>query len=507
MKLKSYEATLEDKMSEFDLWVTPSLGEIRDTEQFKENLDQLKEGFDLVSSITSGFESPEACSSGTLSKNVINLLLGKSSEDVQLILNSVCNVLLLASGKTDNNLKCQLPLMLRNEFGITSYRVKSRSNRLVEKNLPRTITLETMTKMVAELEDGNDFKNLLVESYFHLVISDEKYARQLWSLGSAYVSQRLSGDADSLISSIVIFQSRGSITATQGHIPEKILRGYMADWGLQEGEDFNTQDVEIGDLLGDLVVDNTVKKRKYDFIIPYQSRQEGAKIFIQSQFYAGDSGSVSHKVVDQTDSTRSETKKKFANAVFIEYLDGAGYYASLNGDLRKMLAKSDTKDFIQIRTAPIKLRRELQEISFLTTLEIEHAIVRTSGDIREVYSLLLEEGYTEEEISIAINNAVANGCILQNGTDTLALLEDRIEIVRKYCLLDVIVNYGQPLPVGKMKGCLLVAGNTTYYGIEQDELIETALSIIPNLDTLWHDKITPFKDLQWLIKQGFVALK
>lgn len=46
-------------------------------------------------------------------------------------------------------------------------------------------------------------------------------------------------------------------------------------------------------------------ERKYDFIIPYQSRESGLKIFIQSQFYAGDSGSVSHKVVDQTDSSRS----------------------------------------------------------------------------------------------------------------------------------------------------------------------------------------------------------
>ena len=45
MKLKSYEASLSEKMSEFDIWVTPSLGEIRDTPQFRENLDTLKHGF------------------------------------------------------------------------------------------------------------------------------------------------------------------------------------------------------------------------------------------------------------------------------------------------------------------------------------------------------------------------------------------------------------------------------------------------------------------------------
>lgn len=52
MKLKNYEASLSEKMSEFDIWVTPTLGEIRDTPQFRENLDTLKFGFDSLSQIT-----------------------------------------------------------------------------------------------------------------------------------------------------------------------------------------------------------------------------------------------------------------------------------------------------------------------------------------------------------------------------------------------------------------------------------------------------------------------
>lgn len=118
----------------------------------------------------------------------------------------------------------------------------------------------------------------------------------------------------------------------------------MDDWGLKAGIDYNEQDVEIGDLLDGMPADDKVKKRKYDFIVPHQSRRDGAKVFVQSQFYAGDSGSVSHKVVDQTDSSRTVTLRKFPQAVFIEYLDGAGYYSSLNGDLRKMLSKPTTKD-------------------------------------------------------------------------------------------------------------------------------------------------------------------
>ena len=45
MKLRDYSATLEEKMSEFDLWITPTLGEIRDTAQFLVNLTALKRGF------------------------------------------------------------------------------------------------------------------------------------------------------------------------------------------------------------------------------------------------------------------------------------------------------------------------------------------------------------------------------------------------------------------------------------------------------------------------------
>ncbi|MGJ4850587.1 hypothetical protein ACH6CV_10085 [Bacillota bacterium Meth-B3] len=507
MKLKSYAATLVEKMSEFDLWVTPSLGDIRETEQFRLNLQLLKNGFDICGCITNNYETPEMCSSMALADNAISLIAGKSHEEAKNILDSIFNVLLLATGKTDNNLKCQFPLMLQNEVGISSYPVKNSRGQWRNKELPRTISLEDVTKTILGLAEQEELQKVIAESYFHLVISDEQYARQLWSLGSSYVAQKLTGDADSLISSIVIFQSRGSITATQGHIPEEILRNYMHDWGLQSGFDFNTQDVEIGDLLGDMPAENTIKKRKYDFIIPYQSRRDGAKIFIQSQFYAGDSGSVSHKVVDQTDSTRNVTKRKFTNAVFVEYLDGAGYYASLNGDLRKMLAKPTTKEFIQIRTAPIKLRRELQGIRFLTTLEIEHAIIRTSGDKQEVYAILAQEDYSENEIGIAINEAINAGLIHQDATGALSITQKRAEIVRKYCLLDIISNYGCALPVGKMKGCLMVSGNKTYFGMPQDKVIETALKVIPQLDALWESKTSPFRDLQALIEQGLIILK
>ena len=281
----------------------------------------------------------------------------------------------------------------------------------------------------------------------------------------------------------------------------------MLQWGLCAETDFNTQDVEVGELLGNLVTDTKIKKRKYDFIIPFQSRKTGAKVFIQSQFYAGDSGSVSHKVVDQTDSTREVTLKKYPDAVFLEYLDGAGYFSSLNGDLRKMLAKPTTKDFIQIRTAPIKLRRALQGIQFLTPLEIEHAVIRTTGKEDEVIQLLSNEGYSLEEISRALSIAVTQGVVISNSDGYYDLNPERIEIVRKYCVLDIIANFGTPIPLGKESGCLLVAGFETTWGLPQNEVIKKAQEVFPELNRLWTNVQTAFDDIQWLIDKGFVITK
>lgn len=133
------------------------------------------------------------------------------------------------TGKTDNNLKCQFPLLLRNTYGIKEYPQKNSSGHWVNKQLPRTLQFDAVSKIIIQADGKADFQEKFLESYFHFIISDETYAKQLWSLGTAYYSQKQRGNAEALLSPIVVFQSRGSITATQGHIPETILRSYMAE--------------------------------------------------------------------------------------------------------------------------------------------------------------------------------------------------------------------------------------------------------------------------------------
>lgn len=507
MKLNSYNASLNEKMSEFDLWVTPSLGDIRDTIQFKDNIGKLKEGLDLLALITDDFSGIDKCSPLYLASSIIQFVKDNGTANSVDMIGIIFNVLLLATGKTDNNLKCQYPLFLRKIYNLDAYYQKNARGEWKRKKLSRTLPLEEVSKIIIDSFEKEEQMKIFSESYLTLILSDEQYANQLLALGKSYIYQKNIQNEDALLSSIVLFQSRGSITATQGHLPESILRSYMLDWGLKIDEDFNSQDVEIGEIIDDNQVDKKIKKRKYDFIIPFKTRKDGAKIFIQSQYYAGDSGSVSHKVVDQTDSTREITLAKYPEAVFIEYLDGAGYFSSLNGDLKKMLAKQTTKDFIQIRTAPLKLRRELQEIKFLTPLEIEHAILFSSGEIQAVSDLLVADGYSQSEVERGLKNAINCNYISISHENILILNPKRIQIIRRYCLLDLIANYGRPISVGETSGCLLVPGYKTLWGLPQAEVIKIALEKIPQLNDLWENKLSPFEDIQWLIDYKYINSK
>ena len=48
MKLNLKEMSLEDKLKEFDSWITPSLGEIKDATKFKEERESICKAFDLL---------------------------------------------------------------------------------------------------------------------------------------------------------------------------------------------------------------------------------------------------------------------------------------------------------------------------------------------------------------------------------------------------------------------------------------------------------------------------
>lgn len=499
MQLKKHISSEEEKLTEFDIWITPSLGDIRDIEEFQLILSQLEDGFDSLIYYTDGFSCEESCSAYNLSKKIIENIT--SIKDTHNHLSNLINAIFLATGKTDNNIKCQFPIKLHSVYPsgkIPEYK----KGKLKEIDIPRDFNVEKVIKHFSSLLNAPEQLALLLKTYFDILISDKQYEMQLFALGKSYKSLSSSGLGRNLLSTVAIFQSRGSITAKSGHLPEQILRSYMIDWGMVAGSDFNLDDVDINDYLN-VTKDKSEKSRKYDFVLPYLSKTHGQKLFIQSQFYAGDSGSVSHKVVDQTDASRENTLKKYPQAVFVEYLDGAGYYSSLNGDLKKMLGKKTTKSFFQIKTAPIKLRRELQEIDFITPIEVEHAILVGNKTENAVETYFLEQGYEVNEVKRCLAFCKKEKFI-RIKSSSFSINKDRKDIVVKYFLLDCICNFGHDVDISTEKGVLFVPGFSSFWGLSQVELLKTYKNTFPEVKISTE---TLLEAIQWLIEQGFIYLK
>jgi hypothetical protein len=337
-----------------------------------------------------------------------------------------------------------------------------------------------------------------------------------------------------LLTPLVVFQVRGSVAASGGHGPEELLRNRLSEWGLQAGVDYNTSDVVLAEVLelpgivpaieeleaepaddGDeereeaievVRIDETrvkVKTRAYDFILPYQVSGWKPRVFIQSQFYAGDSGSVSHKNIDQTSTSRTAVADILADARFVEYVDGAGYFSTLNRDLKHLLNMANTASFIQVRSAAIRLRRELQYVGFLTPLEVEHAIFRSGGSPAAVRKVLKMEGYSNSEVERSIADCTARGLVVVE-RGKLAVTAVRREVARRYLLLDVAARLGSApaTPSERLAGCLLVPGYGPFHGIKLDQLVIEAIHAAPALkDDLEQSKVM-LADVRWLIEQG-----
>ena len=501
MRLKQHRYSEEEKLSEFDKWITPSLGDIKDSIEFKNIVAGLEEGFRSLSVYTGGFTSVESCSAYHIAEIIITKI--PNVKNCEIHLTNLFNAILLATGKTDNNLKCQYPIFLHRLInGDEIAAVKK--GKLTKIKIPRDFNMEKVIKHFSALTAYPDLLAPLMKSYLYLLLGDENedYVKQLYSLGKSFQILEKEGQSYNLLSTIAIFQSRGSITAKTGHLPEKILREYMVDWGMKDGYDFNLDDIDVYEFLG-LTKKKNEKSRKYDFIVPYLSKKEGKKLFVQSQFYAGDSGSVSHKVVDQTDASRQQTLKKYPQAVFVEYLDGAGYFSTLNGDLKKMLAKKSTKEFIQIRTAPLKFRRELQTIDFITPLEIEHALLKGFTSEKDLKKNLLEQGYDLNEIERSLDSCKNNG-IINYKDGIFAIRNERIDISIKYSLLDCIANFGHIVSINKEKGVLFVPGYANNWGMNQNDLLKYFSQEFPHVEMTAKDLLAK---IQWLIDNEFVVLK
>jgi hypothetical protein len=540
MKLRSESLDVNEQLLEFDQWLTPKLERIKDTEKFQTEINSVIQVIENVAPFVDNFETYDNFGIDKICDGIIeasgHFIEGSAFvEDEANVTDfyiSFFNLLFLASGATDNNLKNHFLIKLKND-DIES-KIPKRTG--VKKNIkfklneiPSTVKSDAIAKMLAACFVGQRkeystqvkteplfsleiYLKLMLTQYVSLILEDQEELLQLWSICKSYFTLKdTSEDVNFgryLLNSCTIFKVRGSVSASGGHIPEDLLRTKLTNIGLEANTDFNIADVIIGE---QEIVEGKKRKKKtraYDFILPFNITdwEPKPKLFIQSQFYAGDSGSVSHKVVDQTLSSRQFTKEKYPNARFVEYLDGAGYYAALRGDLEHMLSYDSTSSFFQVKTALVRLRREFQEIYYLTPVEFEQQILTTSdGELDNIYTALAAEGYPISEIDRVKALLLLNATIVIN-ENRVEIAEGRKNIARRFLILDIAANHGRSITKAEKntEKYILVPGYGQNYGILESDLSLLVCDIV-KIEVVTANQFT--KDLEWLLDEGVIARK
>lgn len=517
MKLPLFALDLSAALAEFDIWITPTLGEIRESKRFREELDRIVSIFEFFVAATNEFRSIQSCDPAEIASTAAAAIESMDEASGSEWLASLAAVLFLVTGKSDNNAKCQLPLYLRDIARWSALPVLRRSRSgppsVAELKMPRVLKAEKFMGLVASLRGYPEAQRKLLDLFVKFVLSDEDYITQFWAIGRSYAALKQFNRERDLLSPIVVFQVRGSVAAMGGHEPESILRDIMRDWGLQDDIDFNLADAVITKADGGLVPlegEETEavreKTRAYDFVLPFRTPSWTPLIFVQCQFYAGDSGSVSHKNVDQTKASRKSVLEFSASARFLEFVDGAGYFSSLNRDLQSLLSmrRPPTTSFFQVRSAPIRLRRELQAIGYLVPIELEQAVLRGSDTAKKLSVSLTADGYSPIEVDRVLTNSRGRLLTVRPG-DALEIAPSRREMVRRYVVLDTIARNGRQIDTiqERLSGYLLIPGYGPFFGMKIDDMVTAALREAPGLETDWRNPELPLRDIRWLVERGY----
>ena len=83
MKIPSPASSLDlsAKIADFDVWITPSLGEIRDTDRFQAELEKVVQVIEALTAATRKFRSIEDCSPSAITEALLGLVHKKSPSE------------------------------------------------------------------------------------------------------------------------------------------------------------------------------------------------------------------------------------------------------------------------------------------------------------------------------------------------------------------------------------------------------------------------------------------
>lgn len=98
--------------------------------------------------LSNDFRNIQLCSANNLAEKLIPIINDKGMAEATSFLESICEVLYFATGKTDNNIKCQFPVYMKIVLEKDKIPKVSSKGKLVYKDLPRTFGSEAVIKTV-----------------------------------------------------------------------------------------------------------------------------------------------------------------------------------------------------------------------------------------------------------------------------------------------------------------------------------------------------------------------
>jgi hypothetical protein len=418
------EKTLEEKIEEFREWLTPRIDRIEDHEQFFKRVD----GYQYASRILAGIElcgvEPKKAAL-KISRCCISQVSTLEQHQRCGALLDIVNLIYALTGTTDNNIKCQFAPFLRHGL-VCQELVLPKIGKQKHVQLRRLPTaslgqykLERLGADIDQLLQAStlpsdafsDAACFLLEAYLLCVFDCGSYLR----LTSVIESLAEVRTREPLLEVFATYQLRGSAAAMSGHGPEDRLRNLLNELGMCAGVDFNETDVipaVISDRASISSASKATKTRAYDFVIPFRVSHLNRRVFIQSQIYGGDSGSVSHKNVDQIPLSRQHVRETFYEPIFLEYLDGAGYYTALQGDLKRILEMPDTHGFFQGQTAIFVLPKVLRGIGMLYPADLVSWYLKlrlARNPTHQPFESFLMDRYQGAEIHRVMLNTLESG--------------------------------------------------------------------------------------------------
>ncbi|TFC26536.1 hypothetical protein [Cryobacterium sp. TMT2-18-3] len=444
----------EEIIAEFDQWVTPSLGDIRQTDKFRDELASLVGVMAALSWHTARNGSGHAES---VRAEIESCLAEPDAAIAEERLAALVTAIYLATAKSDNAVKCQYPISFRKRHGERF--PMARAGGVKYGAVPFTIKSVDIVKMAVRLQQRDRaVAAALIAEYMDFLLAHETDVSQLAALVDAFghAEEVADGGGALLLAPLVAFQVRGSVAASGGHDPEAFVRQSLLVWGLEPGMHFNVSDVTAIALSDWLVVNGDQgtrvlqpvtddKTRGFDFVIPCFKPGATDRIFVQSQFYAGDSGSVSHKNVDQASAARAYAARLFPDARFVELVDGAGYCSSLRKDLTHLLFAADTDDFFQLRSIPVRLRRIMQKSKIVTPLDVTLRVYEGCVNKVNLTKEIADHSAPGTDVQSVLIGLVADEWLEYRGA-TFEVHEKRRMIVAQYSLLDQIILQSAAIP-------------------------------------------------------------